>query len=255
MSNLNDIEESFNYQPSATNKEEAKERKKQLEELEDCANTWAATSYQELKKDNKKFMKMDQKLRHKQSPPQAVIAEVHKMMIPDFNVILQGLTWSVFNWFMSPTGNNNTKVMRKQYLTALWEEVNIHNEKRKLLFRDCPTLFIIRADILDIIQSVFGLDHFLPWTFYTTPTNLKQHIKTTFKDSLVDRNKNIVLKAKWNKALDKSFQSFINALAKEGLCGIRIPAEGNSKRDKFLLHPVIHEQLYKTYKVRLFLLS
>ncbi|KAJ7090981.1 hypothetical protein C8R44DRAFT_891680 [Mycena epipterygia] len=191
------------------------------------------------------FLVTHNKLRLLQKCPIKVVQDQADFVESPFtDIVLKALGLSNFNWFVTPDNNNN-KDMQQRYLRCLWSEGYHHALHLAPLVHRSPQLYLLRGEILDIIQATPGLESYETW--YDVEEPEQEVVKLVYKDRLLIRLAGVVARQNNTRKMDTLFNTFLKGLASNGICGVPIPLGDKSDKTKFVLHPALDYPLHKLY--------
>lgn len=245
---IEEITAAFNYKSPALNKKGSDEQKQQAEDLDnflEILNTWSASALREEKAKIPGFLKIQQHLRHKQTPDANINKSVVKLKDVHYRMVYRGLKWTTFNWFTSPKGNN-TQAMRSCFVKSLLEESQMHFDVRKPLLKTVPHLYELRQQVLDVIQAIPGLGKFTFWSQFSEPTETVEAIN--YDDKLVASNIRKVHYEHLDQQMTKAWDNLVSALCKPGILGIPVAGAKHGSEPSYQLHPDMYNVLLKAYK-------
>jgi hypothetical protein len=226
---------------------DATRTKKLMKEFQAHLSTWSATGLHQAKARLPGIKKVEQQLKHLQSPPQGVEALV-KEFPQEFQIMLKGFSKTTFNWFTCPKGNNTEKI-RIRFANHLLEEATHHVKIRANMLNLYPELYSIRLEILQLIHATSGLASFECWTTFIPASWSEEPQSVEFQEHMVTENTLLLAKCKAREKLDKAFNTLVQTLAQEGLCGVLKEDSEEHKLNSYALHPSLGRALSRLYKV------
>lgn len=246
---LPEITHILRQKPQSLEPEDVTRNKKFMKEFQAHLSTWSATGLHQAKTRFPGLKKVEQQLKHLQNPPKGVETHI-KEFPPEFQIILEGFCKTTFNWFTCPKGNNTEK-MRIRFANHLLEEAQNHLQCRQDMLYKYPELYNIRMDILKLINDTYGLASFDCWTTFNAPDHWSQQQEVLeFEETIVSENSSRLARQKAKEKLSKAFDTLVQTLTQEDLCGVLKKDQEEHKLNNYVLHPNLGRILSKLYNVK-----